>query len=192
MKSFCSLACAAALGVVVPVSPAEATTTLGAADYPGGAVSSYGGDFTLAPGRYRINLAFSQSVDDVYGGVEETYTYNDFCDFGDGGGAEYCGGDDDPILPLFARVSPTLYSLNVTVGAPSTTFYPPGSIVVREDSYYTCCSYNFDVTSGAAGHFTLSYMAVPEPGTWLMMLLGFGAIGFAARRRQVKSLLATS
>lgn len=25
--------------------------------------------------------------------------------------------------------------------------------------------------------------AVPEPGTWVMMLLGFGAIGFAVRRR---------
>jgi hypothetical protein len=26
--------------------------------------------------------------------------------------------------------------------------------------------------------------AVPEPGTWMLMLLGFGAIGFAMRRRQ--------
>ena len=65
-------------------------------------------------------------------------------------------------------------------------------IVVREDSSYTCCSYNFDVTAGAAGHFTLSYMAVPEPATWTMMLLGLGAIGFAARRRRAKSLVATS
>jgi hypothetical protein len=27
--------------------------------------------------------------------------------------------------------------------------------------------------------------AVPEPGTWTMLLLGFGMVGFAARRRQV-------
>ena len=33
------------------------------------------------------------------------------------------------------------------------------------------------VTSGVAA-------AVPEPGTWAMMLLGFGAIGFAMRRRR--------
>lgn len=26
--------------------------------------------------------------------------------------------------------------------------------------------------------------AVPEPGTWAMMLLGFGAVGFAVRRRR--------
>ncbi|WP_205479130.1 PEPxxWA-CTERM sorting domain-containing protein [Sphingomonas arenae] len=32
--------------------------------------------------------------------------------------------------------------------------------------------------------------AVPEPGTWAMMLLGFGAIGFTMRRRQAKGTLA--
>lgn len=32
-----------------------------------------------------------------------------------------------------------------------------------------------------SGDFTA---AVPEPGTWLMMLAGFGMVGFAARRRQ--------
>jgi hypothetical protein len=30
--------------------------------------------------------------------------------------------------------------------------------------------------------------SVPEPGTWGMMLLGFGAIGFAFRRRSATSL----
>lgn len=30
--------------------------------------------------------------------------------------------------------------------------------------------------------------AVPEPATWAMMLLGFGAIGFAMRRRQSQAL----
>jgi hypothetical protein len=26
--------------------------------------------------------------------------------------------------------------------------------------------------------------AIPEPGTWAMMLMGFGAVGFAMRRRK--------
>lgn len=29
---------------------------------------------------------------------------------------------------------------------------------------------------------------VPEPGTWAMMLLGFGAIGYSSRRRKVRAL----
>jgi hypothetical protein len=35
-----------------------------------------------------------------------------------------------------------------------------------------------------AGFFFISAAAVPEPSTWAMMLLGFGAIGFSLRRRR--------
>lgn len=31
--------------------------------------------------------------------------------------------------------------------------------------------------------------AVPEPGTWGLMILGFGAVGFAMRRRQTRTTL---
>ena len=31
--------------------------------------------------------------------------------------------------------------------------------------------------------------AVPEPGTWMMMIVGFGAVGFAARRRKSMALV---
>lgn len=34
------------------------------------------------------------------------------------------------------------------------------------------------------GNLTFIPTAVPEPGTWAMMLLGFGAIGFSMRRRR--------
>jgi hypothetical protein len=36
---------------------------------------------------------------------------------------------------------------------------------------------------------TISFAAVPEPATWAMMLMGFGAIGFAMRRRRRPALL---
>jgi hypothetical protein len=32
---------------------------------------------------------------------------------------------------------------------------------------------------------TVSMSAVPEPGTWAMMLIGFGAVGYSMRRRKV-------
>ena len=39
-------------------------------------------------------------------------------------------------------------------------------------------------TANVSGPFTLLSNSVPEPSTWAMMLLGFGAVGFAARRRR--------
>ena len=42
-------------------------------------------------------------------------------------------------------------------------------------------------TPGSArvsGTFTYVSPSVPEPGTWAMMLLGFGAVVFAMRRRR--------
>lgn len=37
-------------------------------------------------------------------------------------------------------------------------------------------------TARGSGDFTAT---IPEPGTWLMLIVGFGMVGFAARRRQV-------
>jgi hypothetical protein len=39
---------------------------------------------------------------------------------------------------------------------------------------------------------TLQVIAVPEPGTWAMMLAGFGALGWALRRRRVGGALAAA
>lgn len=40
-------------------------------------------------------------------------------------------------------------------------------------------------SAGAAG---LSAPAIPEPGTWMLMILGLGAVGFSMRRRQNTSV----
>jgi hypothetical protein len=47
-----------------------------------------------------------------------------------------------------------------------------------------------DVRSGPPSRLSLNFAAVPEPGTWAMMLLGFAATGLALRRRP--NLLGTS
>ena len=46
--------------------------------------------------------------------------------------------------------------------------------------------YTLNFTGGAGSNFngTVNIGAVPEPGTWGLMLLGFGGIGMAMRRRQ--------
>jgi hypothetical protein len=45
-------------------------------------------------------------------------------------------------------------------------------------------------TRGTTGSFggNVAFTAVPEPATWGMMLLGFGAVGFAMRRRRQPAL----
>lgn len=41
-----------------------------------------------------------------------------------------------------------------------------------------------DVRGGPPSRLSLAFSAVPEPGTWATMLIGFGAIGGAMRRRR--------
>jgi len=185
------LICGAALALL-SVSPAAATTTVTSVGHPGNSFVVGGGSFSLATGTYRISLSFSQPVTDVDAWIEKTISTNDYCDFGDG--EFYCGGDDVSIFPEFAMVTPQLYQLVVTVSGLSTINGYPGSFYSHETNVDSCCGYGLDFTSGHAGRYTLSYTAVPEPATWAMMLFGFGAIGFAARRRalRARAKLATS
>ena len=50
-------------------------------------------------------------------------------------------------------------------------------------------SINFSGSQYGVDNFTFDSVqaAVPEPATWAMMLLGFGAIGVARRRRRSKA-----
>lgn len=48
----------------------------------------------------------------------------------------------------------------------------------------------FGLAAGTPISLTVS--AVPEPASWVMMLLGFAAVGFAAYRRAKKTVYATS
>lgn len=50
------------------------------------------------------------------------------------------------------------------------------------DSVSVSSTGSFESLSSIRGIFHASSGAVPEPSTWAMILLGFGAIGFAARR----------
>jgi hypothetical protein len=40
-----------------------------------------------------------------------------------------------------------------------------------------------DVRGGPPSRLSLNFSAVPEPATWALMLLGFGGMGMALRRR---------
>ena len=52
-------------------------------------------------------------------------------------------------------------------------------------------SYTLSFIGNGSGSFggNVSFSAVPEPATWGMMLLGFGAVGYAMRRRRRPALV---
>ncbi|MFT3977957.1 MAG: DVUA0089 family protein [Sphingomonas bacterium] len=80
------------------------------------------------------------------------------------------------------RVAVTAYS-NFAPNALGGTFGGDGSFTDTSgnlrDSHWAFDILNVDSAVGPG--------AVPEPATWAMMILGFGAIGFAMRRARVRS-----
>jgi hypothetical protein len=61
-------------------------------------------------------------------------------------------------------------------------------ITLGASSYTLTINGNNSGAGSLGGSITIRPAAVPEPATWAMMLLGFGAVGFAMRRRRAPVL----
>ena len=86
----------------------------------------------------------------------------------------------------------SLGGVNATVGADGFgIFWGPNTSFAGTNVFYI--GYDDQITGQDDNHDDLIIRvnvspAVPEPGTWAMMLLGFGAVGFAIRRRRAPAL----
>jgi hypothetical protein len=67
------------------------------------------------------------------------------------------------------------------IGAPSADIGSNGNLVTGQ---WAVDLLSFDKVSGADINGAGVVTAVPEPSTWAMMILGFGALGFFAYRRR--------
>ena len=86
------------------------------------------------------------------------------------------------------------FSLSITArGGVNGIINDSSGILTGRNLYYSmdsgagCSQVGCFIEMGRADTFFVGG-GVPEPSTWAMMLLGFGGIGFAMRRRRVRAL----
>jgi PEP-CTERM motif len=114
---------------------------------------------------------------------------------------------------VFTNTLAGLYSITLTTSSPDVDFTSaflaglggPYDLVEIDDdgtnefwrlanpvtlgaSTYTLTINGDNSGAGSLGGSITIRQAVPEPATWAMMLLGFGAVGFAMRRRRAPVL----
>jgi len=114
---------------------------------------------------------------------------------------------------VFTNTLAGLYSITLTTSSPAVDFTSavlsglggPYNLVEIDDdgtnefwrlanpvtlgaSTYTLSINGNNSGAGSLGGSITIRQAVPEPSTWAMMLLGFGAVGFAMRRRRAPVL----
>jgi hypothetical protein len=86
----------------------------------------------------------------------------------------------------------TNYALSCQVGCAGGTseFWNLDDQFLAAGQYTLVLNGNNSDTGALAGTITITDHGVPEPATWAMMLVGFGAIGWQLRRRRSSLTLA--
>jgi hypothetical protein len=194
------LLAAAALALAAPVQAAELITN-------GGFEAGLAGGWTSS-GQVAVNTAADYHPCCGTFGSEPAFTNNHFVDFGSGNTT-----GTDLVSQAFHDLAGSMYTVSFDLGAfgagtnnitaeaggvsqtftvtandnADTTFHPQtfsflgtGTDFVK----FTVVATGPDNTDALLDNVSVSGVAVPEPATWAMMLVGFGGLGAMLRRRR--------
>lgn len=185
-----NIAIAAGLAVVLSVS-AFASTTISLKATPSGGKPNYnltGGDFDG-----KIGLSGVLTGITVHGGSTFVVDESLLKDLQFGGPAVLGFALRDTGTGTYTRITDadplevmtgTFFSI-VMVVDPSTIGNNFNFNKLSESNKTGSETWDYFANNTTRGTLTAAAPAVPEPATWLMMILGFGVVAFATRRRQV-------
>lgn len=203
------LAAGAALVAATPATAATIVAAPGASSYNGPTPVTYDFDSALAPvtGGLVTNGSLSGVRAQPFGSSGNYWTvgptdgspgYMDLSSFGLIGSISFLWGSVDTFNKIellnAANVAIATFTgsqvsalANGNQSLPSTNPVVTIFLTGAEQSALTRLKLTSTTNAFEVDNFRIN--AVPEPGTWAMMLLGFGAIGFAMRRgRRVKAI----
>ena len=195
MNRIFSAACVAAMALAGVQATAATTTTI---TFNDGSAPGFSGNYKVTSGTDKTAAA------PVIGGVTDVTPYLAVPGTGSTGSAFFnvgaLGGGG-----VLTRLSAdwgsidsyntlTLYAGNTLIRTITGDMFPPANGDQSSAATNRNVSFDFDRSLGitrvgfSSGQLAfefdnLSVAAVPEPATWAMLLLGFGMIGVAARRR---------
>ncbi len=148
------------------------------------ATSPSGGNFLAMDGAYKV-----QSLDQVITGLTIGKTYSVGFDYGFAQQAGFDGPTEQNVSVSFAGVTHNAEATNYSLGSHNFSGWFHTSVDFVATSATDTLSFlaygdkpvpPFALLDGV----TFTPDTVPEPATWAMLLTGFGAVGFAARRRR--------
>jgi hypothetical protein len=140
--------------------------------------------------RQRLLLTSPLSIDVVAGTIAagtvvSSYTIN--FDPANRGSAQGSVTFNGPILGLIITQANWINS-NSVLGAPGTTYFSPAEVGLELGDIVSFAGnsvgFSFEDSSPGDSIRVITAAVVPEPASWMMMLIGFGMISAALRRKQ--------